>query len=290
MDHGLTARYGCRPMASCTEPLLRTAIMLTAVLWGLLWAAPTLAGDMPVAGHEIRPYEARYAVYRNGRLSGRLDVRLRRQGERWVLTSEGAGTHGLARILAARDHEEVAGRLQDGRFRPERYTRHTRMATLDDHWTFEFDWQGRQVSIVHDSKDALRLDMIDEPLDPLTLKLEMRQRLQQPQPRLQFHMVGEDEIDEQDFRLLPPEWMETSLGCLLTTPVERIRQNSSRYTRAWHAPDLDNIEVRIEHGKVGGNHFELRITELGFDGVEFKPRTGCASLQSGAASPVPSRQ
>ena len=286
MDHGLIVRYGCRPMASWTDWGLRAAIILPAALWALLRTAPALPGDMPAAGQEIRPYEARYALYRNGRLSGKLDVRLQRQGERWVLSSEGAGTHGLARILAARDNEEVVGRVQNGHFRPERYTRHTRMATLDDRWTFEFDWEARGVSITHDDKNALRLEMVGEPLDPLTLKLEMRQSLEQPQPRLQFHMVGEDEIDEQNFRLLPPERMETSLGCLLTTPVERIHQSGSRYTRAWHAPDLDNIEVRMEHGKVGGNHFEMRISELRLDGVEFKPRTGCASLQSDQAPPT----
>jgi len=272
-------------MASWTERVLH-ASMLSAALWALLWTGPVLPADVPAAAQEIRPYEARYALYRNGRLSGKLDVRLQRQGERWVLTSEGAGTHGLARILAARDNEDVAGHLQNGHFQPERYTRHTRMATLDDYWTFEFDWEARRVSITHDSKEALQLDMIGEPLDPLTLKLEMRRRLEQSKPRMQFYMVGEDEIDKQSFRLLPREWMETSLGCLLTTPVERTRQNSSRYTRAWHAPDLDNIEVRMEHGKVGGNHFEMRITELSLDGVEFKPRPGCASMQSGGAPPA----
>jgi hypothetical protein len=124
--------------------------------------------------------------------------------------------------------------------------------------------------------------MVEDSLDPLTLKLEMRQRLRQGDLPLHFQMVEEDEIDEQNFRLLPREWMETSLGCLLTVPVEKIRHNSKRYTRAWHAPDLEFIEVRIEHGKTGGNHLELRITELSFDGVDVAPSPGCAAMQSKA--------
>jgi hypothetical protein len=235
----------------------------------------------------VRPYSARYALYRNGKLSGKLEVALRRQGQGWVLSSEGSGTHGLARILAARDDEKVIGNLHMGHFRPERYTRHTRMATLDDRWTFDFDWAARQVSIFHDSGDPLMLEMVGDPLDPLSLKLEMRQRLQEAEPLLRFQMVEEDEIGEQTFRLLPGERMETSLGCLATTPVERVRQNSTRYTRAWHAPDLDNIEVRMEHGKIGGNHFEMRITELNIEGAEVRPRAGCAALQdTEAAAPA----
>ena len=99
-------------------------------------------------------------------------------------------------------------------------------------------------------------------------------------------MVEEDEIDEQNFRLLPAEWMETSLGCLRTTPVEKIRRNSKRYTRAWHAPDLDFIEVRVEHGKTGGNHLEMRITALSFGQEPVAPRLGCSALQRpGAEGP-----
>jgi hypothetical protein len=235
----------------------------------------------------LQPYQARYAIYRNGKLTGKTELTLLRRGERWVIRSAGSGTHGLARILAARDNEEVNGRLQDGRFRPDRYTRHTRVAGIDDRWRVEFDWATRRVSIAHDEDDPLWLDMIEDSLDPLTLKLEMRRRLRQGDLPLHFQMVEEDEIDEQKFRLLPREWMETSLGCLLTVPVEKIRYESKRYTRAWHAPALEFIEVRVEHGKSGGNHWELRITELSFDGSDVAPSPGCAAMQSKASETRP---
>ena len=119
-----------------------------------------------------------------------------------------------------------------------------------------------------------------EALDPLSLKLEMRRRLTEPDPDLHFLMVEEDEIDEQQFRVLDNEWLETSLGCIETLPIEKVRTNSKRYTRAWHAPLFGNIEVRIEHGKTGGDHLEMRITELTFDDIEIQPRPGCSAMQS----------
>ena len=277
---------GDRRPRIAARPAVRAgaALALLAALLGMPGPAAA-ANDTADGEYRLAPYQARYAIYRNGKLTGKVDLALERHGERWIIRSEGSGTHGLARILAARDDEDVTGHLRDGRFRPDRYHRHTRVAGIDDRWTVDFDWEERQVSIVHDRNDPLVLNMpAEDALDPLSLKLEMRRQLSGPNsqsgPRLHFQMVEEDEIDEQNFRTLDPEWMETSLGCFRTVVVEKVRENSKRYTRAWHAPELNFIEVRMEHGKTGGNHLEMRITELTLDGVAVEPRPGCAARQA----------
>ena len=71
--------------------------LLAAVLL-LAWTSLSFA--------EIKPYSARYSVYRNGILSGKAEVTLQRDDQTWTLRSEGNGTHGLARVLGARDTEE----------------------------------------------------------------------------------------------------------------------------------------------------------------------------------------
>jgi len=276
-----TEHAGCRAAA----PWLAAASL---ALLGPILATPAWpqdpAPDRVATSAPLEPYNARYAIYRNGKLTGKVEVELSRQGEgehaRWLVRSEGSGTHGLARVLAARDNEEVIGRLQSGGFQPLRYTRHTRVAGIDDRWAVDFNWTDRRVSVFHGNGTPLVLDMMDDALDPLSLKLEMRRLLRQPNPRLRFEMVEEDEIEEQYFRLLPREWLETSLGCLETVPVEKVHHNSKRYTRAWHAPDFDFIEVRLEHGKIDGNHLEMRITELSLGGRDVVPRAGCAARQA----------
>ena len=283
---------GCSPMTASppdprgnrrpgiAAPLAVRAVAVLALLAALL-VVPGPAAAAPEDGFRLLPYEARYTIYRNGKLTGKADVSLERHGELWMIRSEGSGTHGLARILAARDDEHVIGHLEDGRFRPDHYRRHTRVAGIDDRWAVDSDWAQRQVSIVHDRNEPLVLNMpAEDALDPLSLKLEMRRRLSEPDPQLHFQMVEEDEIDPQNFRILDPEWMETSLGCFRTVVVEKVRENSKRYTRAWHAPELNYIEVRMEHGKTGGNHLEMRITELTVDGVPVEPRPGCAARQA----------
>lgn len=252
----------------------RTAL---ACLLALLCCGPAWA--------ELADYEARYSIYRNGKLIGKLEVDLARDGDAWELNSSGSGTHGLARILRANDSERVSGLVSDdGRFVPRVHTRHTRVAGIDDRWKSTFDWDADQVTVVHDDDETFVLPLHGEALDPLSLKIEMRRRLNGPDADLSFLMVDEDEIDEEKFRLLETEWLETSLGCMETLPIEKIRNNNRRYTRAWHAPSLGNIEVRVEHGKVGGDHLEMRITELSFGGVEVVARPGCSAMQSASAS------
>ena len=264
----MPSRYCYRPMATLVPSRLK---ILLAICIALFLAAPAVA--------ETQPYSALYSVSRNGKLIGKVEVSLQPENGGWAIRSELSGTHGLAKLLRARDTEHVAGQLLEGRFLPENYTRHTRVAGIDDRWFATFDWDAGQVSVIHDKDDPIVMDLVGESLDPLSLKLEMRRRLSLPEPDLRFHMVEEDEIDEQNFRILRSEWMETSLGCLETVPVEKIRFNSKRYTRAWHAPELAYIEVRMEHGKTGGDHLEMRITELILGDLKIVPRPGCSSKQ-----------
>ncbi len=240
------------------------------VLLLLSWASGLAA--------EWQEYAARYAVYRNGKLIGKAEFSLQKQGDLWVSKSEGSGTHGLARILRARDNEYVEGHLRDGRFYPLKYTQHTRVAGVDNEWNAQFDWDHNAVKIV-DGKNRLTLDLGAGALDALSLKLELQRRLRESEPELNFFLVDEDEIKEQQFRKLNKEMLETSLGCLQTIPVERVRSNSKRYTRAWHAPEFEFITVRLEHGKTGGDHMEMRITELVLGDRLVSPQPGCVAQQ-----------
>lgn len=269
MEHDLNRPSNCKRTAALRPRSLHILALLALVSY---WPAAVAA--------DVHPYSARYSLYRDGKLSGKVEIELTRDGDRWEIRSEGSGTHGLARILGARDTEQVDGSIRDGRYIPERYTRHTRVAGIDDHWLSEFNWLADEVTVTHDDDETYRLDLQGRALDPLSMKLEMRRRLSDPEPHLEFLMVDEEEIDEENFRILEAEWLETSLGCLQTLPVEKIRHNSKRYTRAWHAPAFGNIEVKVEHGKTGGVHLEMRIAELKLGGIPVMPRPGCSSMQS----------
>lgn len=228
---------------------------------------------------DLTPYSARYSLYKNGKLMGKTEIDLVQQSDKWVVTSESRGTHGLARLLKFRDDEQVIGRVDQGRFIPEQYQHDMSVAGMSEEWTGHFNWPDQVAEVLVKGEEPLQLELTPGTVDPLSLKLEMRRRLDQPEPQLDFPMLEEEAIEIQQFRLLPEEWMETSLGCFKTRPLEKVRRSKSRYTRAWHAEDLGNIEVRVEHGKTGGDHYELRISNLVLNGEPVEPRPGCALRQ-----------
>jgi len=244
----------------------------------LMWLpADLLAND-------LQEYSARYSLYRNGKLAGKADIKLEQQGDQWIMSTKGSGTHGLARLLRARDREYVEGHVQDGRFVPQRFEHDVTVAGIGNQWTAQFDWEKDIVTVRQDDK-SIELALQGEALDGLSLKLEMQRRLRTGDNNLQFLLVDEDEIKLQSFRVLPREMLETSLGCLETIPVERIRSpESTRYTRAWHAPELDYLTVRLEHGKTNGDHMEMRIAELQTADQAFTAGLSCSAVQSGASS------
>ena len=245
---------------------------------GLVLVLLLLPSNLPAG--DLQEYSARYSLYRNGKLAGKANFELRNEGDKWIMSTEGRGTHGLARLLRARDREYVEGYLQDGRFLPLRFEHNVSVAGIGTHWTAVFDWPADTVTVEADRK-RFELELQGEALDGLSLKLELQRRLRANEENLEFLLVDEDAIDPQNFRRLPTEMLETSLGCLETIPVERIRSpDSSRYTRAWHAPALHYLTVRLEHGKTDGDHMEMRIAELQLTGQPHSGGLGCSARQS----------
>ena len=251
--------------------------LLSAALLALLTFA---AVPRPVDAAEtvLEPYSARYAVYRNGKLQARSEFLFQQEGDTWIMKSESIGTHGMARFMKFRDFEYVEGELNNDRFRPLRYVHDLKWIGPNQNSAAEFDWENNQVEVDHEG-DVRVLELVDDAVDPMSLQLEMRQRLANQEENLEFMMVEDDEIELQRFRTLPAEQMETSLGCLDTVPVEKVRRNNRRFTRSWHASEHLFIPVRVEHGKTDGDHMELRITELTIAGTTIEPQPGCAAGQ-----------
>ena len=272
-SNGRKVIAGGRPETIAVNHGLMYWLLIAVIASQAAWVQPVFSADSMV-----EPFSARYSVYRNGKLQARTEILLAQEGENWVYKSESVGTHGMARFMKFRDFEYVEGRLDGELLLPLRYVHELKWIGPNQNSTADFDWENSAVSVTHDG-DELVLDLVPGALDPMTLQLEMRRQLGQTEPDLEFILVEEDELEPARFRALPDEQLETSLGCLDTVPVEKVRKSSRRYTRSWHASALAFIPVRMEHGKTDGDHMELRITELVMDGQVIQPQPGCASMQ-----------
>ena len=117
---------------------------------------------------EPRPYHLTYEVHRNGKLAGQAEINMQQQGERWIIRSQGSGTRGLGRLLGVTDTEEAEGSFVDGRFRPDRFSHHSRLAGFSDDWSAQFNWQDDTVAIKVPIKKGLetadRVEILAPPL------------------------------------------------------------------------------------------------------------------------------
>jgi hypothetical protein len=251
---------------------LKTA-MTSLPLAGLLLAAgfmlPAVAG-----AEEPGSYEARYSAYRNDKFVGENRVKLELDGDQWTMLSEARGTRGLARLLKLKDTEKSSGKLEEGNYLPSTYRHHTSAVGIERGWSAEFDWDAAIVRTEPDDGD-FSLPLENGTLDPLSLDMALRRALPENVVEWQGRMVSEDEIKVHRYRISAPESLTTALGCLQAQRVERIRENSKRYTRVWYAIELGYVAVRLEHGKYDGDHMEMRIESLQLDGKTIEPGSIC---------------
>jgi hypothetical protein len=240
----------------------------------IFWLAATLTVPAAVNAESPGAYEAHYSVYRNDKFTGDTTVTLEKDGDTWSMLSEARGTRGLARLLKLTDTEKSSGVIEDDKLVPDSYRHHTRAAGIDRIWSAEFD---REAELVRTQTDdgEISLPLEEGTLDPLSLDLALRQVLPENVVEWQGNMVDEDEIKLHRYRISEPEAVNTALGCVQAHRVERIRENSQRYTRVWYAAELGYVAVRMEHGKYDGDHMEMRIESLQMNDESIEPGSPC---------------
>jgi hypothetical protein len=97
-------------------------------------------------------------------------------------------------------------------------------------------------------------------------------------------VIDRDEIENHLYRAHPGEFLETELGCVKTTRVERIRENSTRRSTAWYAEELAYIPLQVRHLKKKGSTMEVSIVSLRVAGQETPFAADCPVEAGPAAS------
>ena len=192
-----------------------------------------------------------------------------------MMTSESEGTRGLPRILRISSLESSSGSLVNQHFRPESFKHSSSIAGNKDEWEATFDWEQDLVSTRHEEGDS-SFALAGTEMDPLSLTMKIRENLALGLEQFTLDVVDEDEISHQDYKAGSPEDFASDLGCLRTIPVERVRENSKRYSTGWYAESLQFIPVRVVHGKRGGKEFEMKITSLTLDGKPVSSADDCS--------------
>lgn len=235
----------------------------------LLIATPALAAGVPPA------YVATYEVARNGKPTGEMEQRFNAADGTWQMSSNTRGTRGVARLLGIDARDEARGTVRGDRLQPGRFEHHASVPGRDQAWVATFDLPVKQVIVRHeDGEQVLPLD--GPAWDPLSVQLALRDAAREGKGELTLSVVDEDKIEMQRYRTGAAERVDTPLGCFEAVPVERVREQSTRYSRVWLAPSLDWLPVRFEHGKTDGAHTDARLQSLQRTGQAHSGQANCS--------------
>ena len=226
-------------------------------------------------------YIAVYEVLRNDKILAEVTIQLSQEDDTWTLHGFTHDTRGLADILNVKGVQTATGQWQGGRFMPEKYDFSFKLVGYKTSWHAEFDWTSRVVT-TRSKSGKKQLPLASGAVDPFSLFLNISSYLSEKQPQVAVDVVDEDEIENHVYRVDLEAPVQTALGCLATTRVKRIRENSKRTSMAWYANDYNYIPVQLQHFKKKGKGLGMRIISLDVAGLAIQPVASCENDDSGS--------
>ncbi len=209
-------------------------------------AALLCAFSAAQANDTVPTYTAHYDVEYRGRRIGDSVHTLEQQGETYRFTSV-TQARGIARLLRRRPLvEESRFELQDGMPRPLEFSLEDGTRRGEDNLTIDFDWTSGVAQVA--TEDG-RLELPLEPgvHDRATLQLALMLELEAAAaPSASHPLIDDTSIKVYDYELAGEETLDTAAGTYETIKIVQRREDSSRYTLIWFAPDLRYLPVRIE--------------------------------------------
>ena len=221
-------------------------------------------------------YTAVYQVLRNDKNLAEVTVQLSHQDGIWTMHGYTHNMQGLANVLNAKGVQTVTGSWSNGEFIPESFRFSFSVIGFKSAWEANFDWP-RETVTTRTKKGEFQLPLTGKAFDPLSLMLNTNSLLASAQNRMTVNVIDEDEIENHVYEADHDESIDSTLGCLSTTLVKRIRTNSKRTSQVWYANDHDFVPVLMQHFKKNHKGLRLEIRSLEVAGKTVQPVGRCES-------------
>ena len=123
-----------------------------------------------------------------------------------------------------------------------------------------FNWDADLALSIEDDQ-RWELELESGVLDQLSYQVALALKLKQDSAEdFEFRLVDRDKIETHRYRVVGEEILQTPLGALNTTKLERVREeDNGRQTLIWLADDWDYLLARIEQSNPSGLRIELEL-------------------------------
>lgn len=219
--------------------------------------------------NELSEFSAYYRANTNG-LRGNAERHLVKQADNLYRLNISLEAKVIAiKIGTLEQSSEFA--IEDGVIKPHNYNYRVTGVTRENQ-SVDFDWD-EKVALSSEDEQHWSLDIEPGVLDQLSYQAALVLELNKHEDQeFEFQLVDGNEIETHLYRVIGAEKLDTPLGSLNTTKLERVREEGNgRQTFIWFADDWDYLLARIEQINPGGLRIELELENALVGGQQVTP-------------------
>lgn len=220
----------------------------------------------------LPPHEATYEVLRYGKKVGELAVSLEQLDNGvWHYRSDTRATAWWARALNVSAEEAAHFVWRGDRIKMLTYHHAQHVPTDNRFFQHRTDWQAGTTE-VRTENGRQTVELTDNMVDPLSLRLQLAVNLADPSRRRATHdftLLDRDEVKHKQYTYDGEGSLELPAGCFETLRIRRNENpNSDKTNLSWHSADFHWMPVRILRREDGKDKLDVRLmsTNLPLDG------------------------
>ncbi len=225
--------------------------LFTAVIFSCLVVAPTPAGAENVTG--LRTFQAEYSLYAKDTRAARVIRSLTRLDDNSYEYRSETKTVGLISLFR-KLHIVESSRLmvEERMLKPLHYSYGRTGYRKKRDVSIEFNRATNKIKNTING-DFWHLPMEPAVMDKLLYQLAIMHDLQNGRIPASYRIADGGGIKTYSFEKLGEEVVETPLGSFNTIKMLRHKPGSSRKSVFWCAPDLEFLQVKVEHTEKDGS-------------------------------------
>lgn len=244
--------------------------MCWIAIWTIAAGSPATAqAETNLQQAPLPAHTATYDVLRRGKKIGEAHVKLERRDDGiWYYRTETDATSTLAKLLQLSAEESAHFQWRDDRILMLTYHQVTETITRTRFLQHRADWE-KGITHVRTHEGEHTLELEENLVDPLSLRLQMAVLLTDPEQRTashHFRLLDRDEVKDQTWHYGGRERIEVPAGCFDAVYIVREEdEDSVRTNTSWHAEAFHWMPVRILQTRKGRDEIDVRLRESSLD-------------------------